>query len=95
MNFEMFLEADLQAEAHLAEGALHRLLLVGSLMHHCPKGGKKLKNVAQSSKVFFTAAGIAADLEPDTQGSESFCRIRIPNISHRNISSRISPFTVD
>jgi hypothetical protein len=32
----MFLEAEPQAEPHLAEGAHHRLLLVGSLVHVCP-----------------------------------------------------------
>jgi hypothetical protein len=32
----MFLEAEPQAEPHLAEGTHHRLLLVGSLVHVCP-----------------------------------------------------------
>ncbi len=33
VNFDMFLEAEPQAEPHLAEGAHHRLLLMGSLVH--------------------------------------------------------------
>ncbi len=36
VNFDMFLEAETEAEPHLAEGAHHRLLLVGSLVHVCP-----------------------------------------------------------
>ncbi len=36
VNFDMFLEAEPEAEPHLAEGAHHRLLLMGSLVHVCP-----------------------------------------------------------